>query len=748
NTPVVAGASVGIPVIPVCGGGLRTLNLEGNSFGTGQTYQWQSSSTINGTYTNVSSALVVPLFDINPTTDLYYRAVVTCAGSTATSDPIQITIRNPLNGTYSINSNANTSATNFKSFEDVVAALNCGIAGPVVLNVAAGSGPYNEQVIINAVAGSSAANTITINGNGATLTYLSANTNERATLKLNGADYVTVDNLVITAQGTTSSQYGIGVHILNDADYNVISNCTINVAAGSTSPNYSGIWINASDNDGIGGADSKCDFNKISGNTVTGGYYGILLSSDPTVAKMNYDTVINNNIRDQHIYGLYVRGTDHALIEGNTISRPNRTITGTYIAVYLNGISTSLQVSKNRIHTTHGAISTGTDATTGISSNNCDATAGNENIISNNIIYNFGGLGAQIGINNSGSDFALYLHNTISLERQVGTPTSTARAFYQTTAATGLQYRNNIVTIKRNGTGTNHAVYMNTPATAFVASNNNYLVAGTGTNRTGFRNNTQYISIADWQGGSGSETNSLAYDPLYTSLATGNLYPNNLALDNRGIVSSITTDITNITRNAGTPDIGAYEFAGTLPVKLLNISARFITGDVLVKWTTLTEQNARHFVVQRSTDGLSFTDAGIVAAAGNSNSQLNYQFTDVKNALPAANVLYYRLAMVDIDGRLEYSDIVPVQVSNEKFAITVQPNPFVAKLTASIATATAGRASIQLTDAAGKVILKQVQPVNAGTTVFDIDKAAQLQSGVYFISIEVNGSRFIQKLIK
>ncbi len=50
---------------------------------------------------------------------------------------------------------------------------------------------------------------------------------KRATIKLDGADHIIFNGLVIEATGSTSSEYGYGVQLMNDADSNVVNNCTI-----------------------------------------------------------------------------------------------------------------------------------------------------------------------------------------------------------------------------------------------------------------------------------------------------------------------------------------------------------------------------------------------------------------------------------------------------------------------------------------------------------------------------------------
>jgi hypothetical protein len=127
-----------------------------------------------------------------------------------------------LSGTYTINSTQPTAGTNFNSFTDFATIIGLGgLGGPVTVNVVAGTGPYTEQFMLNELAGSSSINTLTINGNGETLQFTSTNTNERATMKLNGTDFVTVNNLIIKALGTTGpspTEYGWAVWLTNNAD--------------------------------------------------------------------------------------------------------------------------------------------------------------------------------------------------------------------------------------------------------------------------------------------------------------------------------------------------------------------------------------------------------------------------------------------------------------------------------------------------------------------------------------------------
>src|SRR5690606_16236415 len=101
-----------------------------------------------------------------------------CGNGTPVYTPtVSISIRNGLpGGNYTINAGQATTGTNFASFTEFANALACCITGPIVVDVVAGSGPYTERLELNDVVGTSATNTITINGNGNTLQFNSTST--------------------------------------------------------------------------------------------------------------------------------------------------------------------------------------------------------------------------------------------------------------------------------------------------------------------------------------------------------------------------------------------------------------------------------------------------------------------------------------------------------------------------------------------------------------------------------------------
>ena len=102
-----------------------------------------------------------------------------------------------------------------------------------------------------------------------------------------------------------------------------------------------------------------------------------------------------------------------------------------------------------------------------------------------------------------------------------------------------------------------------------------------------------------------------------------------------------------------------------LPLTLTAFTATRSKDQSVLQWQTAQEENTSSFSIERSTDGLSYTSIGTIAAAGNSTSTRSYEFTDRS---PQPNDNYYRLKQIDLDGHFTYSAVrlVSFPVSGNK----------------------------------------------------------------------------------
>lgn len=84
-------------------------------------------------------------------------------------------------------------------------------------------------------------------------------------------------------------------------------------------------------------------------------------------------------------------------------------------------------------------------------------------------------------------------------------------------------------------------------------------------------------------------------------------------------------------------------------------SKRINSSTTALEWKTLQENNASHYNVQRSVDGVRFETIGRVQAQGTTANVTEYRFDD-KQA--TGSVYYYRLQQVDLDAKMNFSAVV------------------------------------------------------------------------------------------
>lgn len=208
---------------------------------------------------------------------------------------------------------ANTSPSLAASYTDLASALTdvnaiTAMTGPVTLTLAAGaetapaSGFVLGSASLNAVLSST--NTLTISATSATVVLnapVGTSTPGSATpdgiFKITGADYVTISGITFTdgnAANPATMEFGIGLFKLGATDgaqNNIIQNCTFNMQrinnATGTSPMVEGsvgiLIINSTATTATTAitptaASGTNSNNKIYGNTINGGNYGIVLS--------------------------------------------------------------------------------------------------------------------------------------------------------------------------------------------------------------------------------------------------------------------------------------------------------------------------------------------------------------------------------------------------------------------------------------------------------------------------------------
>lgn len=194
----------------------------------------------------------------------------------------------------------------------------------------------------------------------------------------------------------------------------------------------------------------------------------------------------------------------------------------------------------------------------------------------------------------------------------------------------------------------------------------------------------------------------------------------------------------------------AYIAPITLPVKLISFNAILNNSSkkVDLTWVTEVEKNASHFVIERSTDGENYSDAGVMFAYGNSTDNKTYRFSDNISSI-TAGVIYYRLRTVDIDGKFDYSTtrLIRITKQNENIvSILTYPNPVTNELRITIPANWQGKkVSYAVYSLNGQLINSKQTATSNQTETLDVSKLA---SGMSIVRVTCEGETAQQKIIK
>jgi len=348
--------SIDNPVVPEVGTnsitfsyantGAKTLNAQTVYFG----YSINGGSWVNETYSMTSYPAATNPRTYTFTTPWYIgtegtytvsvRIYPQVANDDDTADIITTTMCTGAKGTYTIDASG---GGQFKTFNEAIALLkNCGIAGPVVFNVNAGT--YSEQVTIPQIKGMSATNTVTFIGKGKDNTVLTyAGTSTAAymwqTLVMQGADYFTFKDMRIQNTGTN---YGVAVFVTQGADYNTWENCMLDVP--NTTSSYN-LPINFSGSlTSYGSSGNTGNYNKFYNNTITGGYFSAYIYGGGSTSVIKGNEFIGNHISNSYYYGLYFYYSGFMKIERNVLTGMRNT-TGGYSIMSYYGTANSIQAN-------------------------------------------------------------------------------------------------------------------------------------------------------------------------------------------------------------------------------------------------------------------------------------------------------------------------------------------------------------------------------------------------------------------
>ncbi|MFD1631284.1 T9SS type A sorting domain-containing protein [Pseudopedobacter beijingensis] len=159
-----------------------------------------------------------------------------------------------------------------------------------------------------------------------------------------------------------------------------------------------------------------------------------------------------------------------------------------------------------------------------------------------------------------------------------------------------------------------------------------------------------------------------------------------------------------------------------------------------LRWVTANERNVSHFIIERSLDGITFSqlDQVMVKSGGGSKE---YFFTDTK----VEGMVYYRLKSIDNDGKISANKIIFTGKVSDGVNINIYPNPVSSKLIIS-AKGDKSIQSVKVLNTQGQLVFSQL--LYGLDQRFEVDMTLYMP-GVYVILVEnIDGVRDSRRIIK
>ena len=189
-----------------------------------------------------------------------------------------------------------------------------------------------------------------------------------------------------------------------------------------------------------------------------------------------------------------------------------------------------------------------------------------------------------------------------------------------------------------------------------------------------------------------------------------------------------------------TAHVDNYSLGGVLAVKLISFTASLtLNKTVDLDWTTTRETNTNYFIVERTKDFWNYQSVDTIYAENNGEFTQNYSSTDYH---PLAGTSYYRLKIVDKDGKISYSPIANVKIVNVTSPL-MYPNP--ANTYVNIEQGTDQIKQITVYNIVGRIV-ERIANTSAQSTIKI--PTYNLAAGLYFIEVRTANTVYRIKLVK
>ena len=150
-----------------------------------------------------------------------------------------------------------------------------------------------------------------------------------------------------------------------------------------------------------------------------------------------------------------------------------------------------------------------------------------------------------------------------------------------------------------------------------------------------------------------------------------------------------------------------------------------------------------HYDIEKSSTGSAFIQIGTVPAVGTGTR--SYGFAD-QNV--SGEVNYYRLKIVDTDGKISYSAILRFSTTVTGKSVLVFPNPVTnSQVTVRFSNLSAGQYTVGFYNSIGQPVFTKSITHGGGSSVINLKLPEGIGAGLVTMVVQGEGSVYTQKVI-
>lgn len=178
-----------------------------------------------------------------------------------------------------------------------------------------------------------------------------------------------------------------------------------------------------------------------------------------------------------------------------------------------------------------------------------------------------------------------------------------------------------------------------------------------------------------------------------------------------------------------------------LPVELISFNSSVSENSISINWQSASERNFSGYELQRSTNAHDFSK--IAWLPGKGGGEYQHLDTDIRPGI----TYYYRLKMLDLDGKYEYSPIRTAKLEGSVVrSLSLTPNPAVNHFIAKFETTEFGPATLDFFTESGQLVFAQKFELQSGPNEIMLN-TSRFAPGNYVVRLTTVDGLFSDKLV-